>query len=233
MLKKITILIMVLICIGAIAYADSDITAEFQIDYSANKVTVFGDVTGSANWVTIYVESPTNRLEYIGSAKVINGEYDITFGLMEPSNNTDYTGMIKAEGMSEAIPFSFTYKFSDVRMRTAGIEYEQIHSDLPDIAPLTLNDVEVEVLNLTKGIYRLTVTDDDYSIDSRGSAFFFWSTTEGEFSEISPDFKSVVFSADAGTGCENVRIDIGIGDHLGQVDRKAILLKGNDYDGGF
>ena len=211
----------------------SDLTIKTEINYEANIVTVSGNVTGPASFVTMYAKAPDNRVEYSGSTAVENGSYEIKFKLTEPVNNTIYKVILKAEGMSISIPFSFEYKKRVFKKRTAGIEYEQIYSDLPDIESPVLYDVEVEVLNFTKGIYRLTIADDDFSIDPRGSAFFFWSTTEGEFSEISPDYRSVVFSADAGTGPGNVRINIGLGDNLGRVNRKTILLKGNDFDGGF
>ena len=39
---------------------------------------------------------------------------------------------------------------------------------------------------------RLTITEDDYTCDSRGTLFF-WSSVDGDFSEATADFKSVVF----------------------------------------
>ena len=40
---------------------------------------------------------------------------------------------------------------------------------------------------------RLTITEDDYTCDSRGTPFFFWSSVDDDFSEATTDFKSVVF----------------------------------------
>ena len=60
--------------------------------------------------------------------------------------------------------------------------------------------------------------------------FFFWRAAEGTFSEVSNDYRSVVFTADPDTGSGNVRVIVGIGDSLGRVYRVTVLLKGNDWD---
>jgi hypothetical protein len=72
---------------------------------------------------------------------------------------------------------------------------------------------------------RLTITEDDYTCDSRGTPFFFWSSVDGDFSEATADFKSVVFQADSdGTNPEAV-VTVGVGDGLGQVSKKILKIK--------
>lgn len=112
--------------------------------------------------------------------------------------------------------------------RETGIEYEQNTSSYTDLTPPSINAVHVEVLNFFKGIYRLTITDEDYSLDSRGTPFFFWSAEEGTFSEESADYKSVVFTADPGTAGRKVRVTVGIGDGLGQVSYRSLSLDGSE-----
>ena len=71
---------------------------------------------------------------------------------------------------------------------------------------------------------RLTITEDDYTCDSRGTLFF-WSSVDGDFSEATADFKSVVFQADSdGTNPEAV-VTVGVGDGLGQVSKKILKIK--------
>ena len=113
-------------------------------------------------------------------------------------------------------------------VRRTGIEYEQSTSDYTDLTAPVIDTVQVEILNFSKGIYRLTIADGDYTIDSRGTPFFFWSTEEGTFSEETSDYRSVVFAADAGTAGKQVHVTVGIGDGLGQVSYWKISLDGNN-----
>lgn len=113
-------------------------------------------------------------------------------------------------------------------IREAGVEYEQNTSSYTDLTPPSIHAVHVEVLNFFKGIYRLTITDEDYTLDSRGTPFFFWSAEEGTFSEESADYKSVVFTADPGTAGRKVRVTVGIGDGLGQVSYRNLSLDGSE-----
>ena len=109
-----------------------------------------------------------------------------------------------------------------------GFEYEQNTSSYTDLTPPSIQAVRVEVLNFFKGIYRLTITDADYTLDSCGTPFFFWSAEEGIFSEESADYKSVVFTADPGTAGRKVRVTVGIGDGLGQVSYRSLSLDGSE-----
>jgi hypothetical protein len=59
--------------------------------------------------LTCYVEGPTDRLEYIGSATVENDAYEIRFGLLNPVLLGEYRVSIKAEGMDEPRFITFIY----------------------------------------------------------------------------------------------------------------------------
>jgi len=116
----------------------------------------------------------------------------------------------------------------DTMVTATGNEYEQTFSNLPNLTPPQINDVNIEVLNFEKGIYRLTIADGDYSVDANASPFFFWSSEEGTFSDATDNYRSVVFHSNAGMGGRMVRVAVGLGDALGRADKKAILLKGSD-----
>lgn len=116
---------------------------------------------------------------------------------------------------------------------SVGLEYEQKSPEEDDpnfqnLTPPSINAVRMEILNFSKGIYRLTITNDDYIFDSRGSSFFFWEANNGTFSEVSPDYKSVVFTANSSTTDDNVYVYVELGDGLGQADKKKIFLKGSE-----
>lgn len=133
-------------------------------------------------------------------------------------------------GNVSALPTQYGGKVDNTPppIRQIGVEYEQNISGYTDLAPLKLNAVRVEVLNLFMGIYRFTITDADYTLDSRGTPFFFWSAEKGTFSEESADYKSVVFTADPGTAGKEVRVIVGIGDSLGQAIYRNLSLGGSE-----
>jgi hypothetical protein len=110
MFRKITILTLILLLtVTTLNFAATDLEVNIALDYTTNKVTLSGALTGLGDWVTLSVESPTNRLEYIGSAKVVNGEYEIKFGIQTPVNGGIYNITIKAEGMSYQKNASFEW----------------------------------------------------------------------------------------------------------------------------
>jgi len=114
MLKKISIAIVIIaVSVGIIAFAfnnttifnntaDAGFTVDVDIDYSTNTMTISGMANGSDR-VTLYVESPTRRLEWIGSARVINGSYNVSFGILNPIPDGEYTLTIKASEISEPV----------------------------------------------------------------------------------------------------------------------------------
>ena len=121
------------------------------------------------------------------------------------------------------------------RIALHGIEFEQEFAyDLPDLIPPFINDVDVRILRFLDGIYRVTISVDDVTLDPRSeNPFFFWQSNEGTFHDIidyRQPYAQFTFKANPGTANRNVQLIMGVGDRLGQVDRVSITLKGNDAD---
>ncbi|MCL2356789.1 MAG: copper amine oxidase N-terminal domain-containing protein [Defluviitaleaceae bacterium] len=116
-----------------------------------------------------------------------------------------------------------------VNVKTPGFVPPEII--LRNLVPLHINDIDVEVLHFTHGIYRVTLSPEHFESDPRVALFFFFESADGEFSEIDcSDGRSIsfIFSANPGTDGRNVRVVIGAEDSFGQRDTVAIMLKGND-----
>jgi|GEM_PF-2842002 len=113
-----------------------------------------------------------------------------------------------------------------------GIEFEQQFAyHLTDLIPPSIDYVDVEVLDFIRGIYRVTLSTDNCTLDPRAEPFFFWGSPDGiidDVVEYGPDAVSFTFSANPGTGGREVYLLVGVGDNLGQVARLAVVLKGND-----
>ena len=114
-----------------------------------------------------------------------------------------------------------------------GTEFIQHFNDeLGNLVEPHINDIDIEMLSYIYGIYRITLSTSNVTLDSRAETpFFFWNSNEGVFDEIIEYDNynvSFIFSANEDTAGRNVRLVIGIGDSLGQVDRVAVYLKGND-----
>lgn len=118
-----------------------------------------------------------------------------------------------------------------IPVRTMGFEYEQTYNIDSNVVKPEITGANVEILDAEAGLYRITITDDQYVCDDNAAPFFFWSAREGVFSEPSDNYNSVIFQADEGTGHRQVKVIVGIGDGLGYVDKKAILLDGNKTGG--
>jgi len=120
------------------------------------------------------------------------------------------------------------------RIAIHGIEFEQTFAyHLTDLIQPYINYVDVEVLDFMRGVYRITISVDDCTLDPRANPFFFWHSMYGTFDEIVDyqiDYASFVFSANPGTTNQNISLvmGVGVGDDLGQVARRAVILKGND-----
>jgi hypothetical protein len=111
----------------------------------------------------------------------------------------------------------------------AGVEYEQIVSELPDLVSPVIHHVEAGTLDSESGIYKLTVSKDDCTLDARAKPFFFFAAWEGVFEDYTVDgdgLVSVVFKANPDTGGRGIQVITGVGDNLGQVYRKELLVKG-------
>lgn len=140
---------------------------------------------------------------------------------------------IKVSGTTENATPVYTFQL-DKPSSSLGAEYEQTKSNLTNLTAPKITDVGVNVLNFVKGKYRITLDIDDCIYDSRAeNTFFYWESSDGTISgaDVNADGSiSFVYQANKGTGVRTVRLIIGFGDGLGQVDRKVILLKGNEEE---
>lgn len=124
-----------------------------------------------------------------------------------------------------------TNKNLDIPIRSMGFEYEQNAVTGTVKAPEILG-VKAKVIDRTQGIYELSVDEGLYNSDQRSVPVFFWSSREGTFRTLSDNYSRVKFYSDPNTGNRKVKVIVGIGDGRGYVDRKAILLDGNNLTGG-
>ena len=108
----------------------------------------------------------------------------------------------------------------------------QLQDESLPLGEIRLNTVDVEVLHFIRGIYRITVTPEHYTIDPSLTPFFFWSSEYGTFSDIVNESNGILeltFYADVGTSNRNVTVIIGIEDGFGRFNSRSIVLKGNDW----
>ena len=107
----------------------------------------------------------------------------------------------------------------------------QLQNGLSSLFEIQLNAVDVEVLHFTRGIYRITITPEHYTIDPSLTPFFFWSSEYGTFSDIIDEgdgLLELIFHAAVGTNNQNVTLILGIEDSIGRFDARLVVLKGND-----
>jgi hypothetical protein len=103
----------------------------------------------------------------------------------------------------------------------AGIEYEQIFSDLPNLTSPVINNVNITEQG--SGTYRLSISKANCTLDSRARPFFFFRSQNGTFVDYkthSNSSVSVIFRANSGRR----NILVGVGDSLGQSEYKTITL---------
>jgi hypothetical protein len=197
------------------------------IDYTNDEVTVYGTARPESDLITCYVESPDKRIVYLGSVDVQNGEYSFKFKIESPVEGV-YRGRVKTQNTFEEENFSFVYALKS-GIRTCGIEYEQnVSEDMPDTVP-EIKTVHVELVSIIQGLYRLTINKDNSDecvYDTQANPFFFWRASEGTFVEYNEDYTSVIFKVDPGTSGKDIRIIVGMGDGLGQVDYSVLSVAG-------
>ena len=85
---------------------------------------------------------------------------------------------------------------------------------------------KIDVEPIDYGVYKIFVPDDGYVCDIAANPFFFFHAYEGTFSNPSADYRSVTFTVDEGTAGRMIKVVAGMGDGLGFVDKKAVLLEG-------
>ncbi|MBE5041045.1 hypothetical protein [Ructibacterium gallinarum] len=221
------ILLCTVLLSGMSVFATQNPTVHTSVDYATNQVTIYGEVADGSTWVTCYVISPDDYLEYTGNTAVTDETFSLTFTLTHIKEGL-YKVYAKAQHEADFVYTEFVYVAQLFEVRTVGHEYEQSPSTASNLSAPEINSVHITVLNHLKGIYRLEIQDTDFTIDSRGTPFFFWRTTQGTFTEVSENYRSVTFQADPGTRDTQVRIMVGLGDCLGQTNYKTLRLKGND-----
>ena len=119
---------------------------------------------------------------------------------------------------------------TDIPIRSIGFEYDQIYPNNDSlVAAPEINAVTVKIIDEQNGKYRLSVKDDQYNVDDNSTnPFFFWSAREGTFlpDNTCSDYSSVYFTVDESALNKKVKVIVGVGDGLGYVDKKAIILQG-------
>ena len=177
-------------------------------------------------------QRPAAKPGNFDALRIHDYEFTVTVGgeehtFVTPKDETGRIVSVNCEAKNRAV----TYLSHERRAGTfAGIEYEQVDSGLPNLEPPQINAVDVEVLDSTRGVYRLTISRDDCTLDPQAAPFFFFHTWEGVFEDYTADADesaSVVFCADPGTGGRDVQVIVGVGDSLGQAYRYSVLLDGS------
>lgn len=227
MLKRFIILIAIFIF--SILPVHAEYEPNITVDYTTEEITIYGDAQPDSDLITCYVESPDNRIVYIGSTAVVNGQYSIRFAIENPSEGT-YYGKLKTDNSFDTQSFSFVYALKS-GLRTCGMEYEQtMPVETANTAP-EIKTVHVELVSIIQGLYRLTIdkdNPDECVHDTQANPFFFWRATEGTFVDYNEDYTSVLFKVDPKTSGKDIRIIVGMGDGLGQVDYRAFSVSGID-----
>lgn len=182
---------------------------------SSGNVDLMKYDTNDNSW-SIIANDFLNGLIYY-NIDVLNGYMYIMGGYSYESNtvvNNTYTYdcITDTSAIDKSIP-----------IRSIGFEYEQGMDGIVQAPEIT--DVDAKIIDKEKGVYQLTVRG--YSRDPRSIPFFFWSSKEGTFTGVSPDYKTVTFYADPGTGDRDVKVVVGMGDGRGYVSKKSFKLPGN------
>ena len=116
---------------------------------------------------------------------------------------------------------------TDVPIRSIGMEYDQMYPETaPDVYP-EITAASMTVIDESKGIYQLTIRDDQYRCSEKAAPFFFWNARQGTFLPVDgcDDYRSVQFTVDPDALGKQIKVIVGIGDSLGYIDRKSILIQ--------
>lgn len=171
----------------------------------------------------------SSTIDGFDGLRILDNEFTVTIGGGEytfetPKDSFGRIISINGNGKNREITYG-----TETASSFAGVEYEQIYLDLPDLIPPTINNVEITTLDPVNGIYRLSVSSADCTLDSRAVPFFFFNSWEGVFENYTVganDLTSVVFKVSPNIGGRKAWVVVGVGDGLGQIHRKTILLEG-------
>ena len=159
------------------------------------------------------------------SLRILGSGFTVTVDGVEYDFETPkdaFGRIVSINGCGKDRPIAYTKQSN-----TAGIEYEQVESDEPNLVPPEISDVGVEVLDGERGIYRLSVSPSDCTLDPSAEPFFFFKAWDGVFDNYTADADgtaSVVFKANLGTDSSYPKVIASIGDNLGQTAHYAVAL---------
>ncbi len=146
--------------VGLTVHAATGMTLNANLNASTETVTVSGTVAGLASWVTLYIVSPSNRMEWIGSTGVVNSTYEISIKLNRTTSGGTYRVTAKAEGMS--VPTQTTFELHSVPRYSGTIssEGQVMYTFIPDydltnmvVVAKGSNNCEVTVYNYSSQRY--------------------------------------------------------------------------------
>ncbi|OJU15192.1 MAG: hypothetical protein BGN88_08890 [Clostridiales bacterium 43-6] len=110
MIKKITMLCIAVIHILAInSFANGSEEIKFDIDYETSIATISGTTNQNSEILSIYVEAPTGKLEYIGNVPIINWKFSISFKINNAIENGQYNAKIKLQNSDNIYTKSAIY----------------------------------------------------------------------------------------------------------------------------
>jgi len=107
----------------------------------------------------------------------------------------------------------------------AGVQHEQVCANLPNVIMPRINNVRIDTLDAAHGIYRLTITHGDCTLDARANPFFWFTSQEGFFTGFSSWGNTTTVTFTARVGVTN-RVMVNVGDNLGQIAMRQIELTG-------
>lgn len=115
---------------------------------------------------------------------------------------------------------------TDIPIRSIGMEYDQVYPEtMPEIYP-EITGVSFDIIDKENGIYEFVIQDNQFKCAENAKPFFFWNSRQGTFLPIDgcDDYRHVRFTVDPDELGKTVKVIVGIGDRLGYIDRKAVII---------
>lgn len=211
-----------------------DIPAQLSDLDEIGEITLSRTNTGTENRTTIFL--PVTELVQAVKEKPAEDQV-VTLAIYSTDNNTAPMEIAMSEWAGIHAPGSCRPRIyltresdssgeydADVPVRTLGREFEQTYSLVSDCIKPEITKVSERIIDDENGIYEFSINDGQYTADPSANPFFFWSSMEGTFTALSPDYRSVRFRIDPESRGRQVKVIVGMGDGLGYVDRKAITV---------